>query len=203
VNKKVLVMAVALMVVAMLATPLFGTVSACGHGEWGQQIEKIPVNLGWMSGVPSPPEVWGVCGNWQYGRGGKLSYSGFFVVDIRTSPVTILLMGGSSLWTGDYIVNLKNGRGVLSWKVVITFPGGVYLGGTLVVPSGTFEGYVTQFGEFSIDETTGSAAQVSGLRYGVLRGDGGYDGWKLVISGKTSEGTGTTTFENYMYRPLP
>jgi len=192
VNKKVLVIAVALMAVAMLATPLFGTVSACGQRKWGQATEKIPVTFGGII-TPSPPEVWGRCGNWYYGRGGTLSYDKFAII---ATGVGALLTQGSSLWTANYIVNANNGKGVLCWKVVVTFPASA-----LYEAGGGFEGYVTQFGEFSVNKDTGSVSQNNGCRYGVLRGTGDYEGWKLVISGETTDGE--TTFENYLYKPLP
>jgi len=188
-NKKILVMALAILAVAMLATPLFGTVSACGYGSWGQPKEKIPVRFGGPFEV-SEPDV-RVCENVQIGRGGTLYYYGpYAIVDIRTTPPTLLVGGGhtgaTSLWTANYVVNLKTGRGVNYYDVVITIPS-----------KGTFEGYVIQFGIFSIAGPY--VNQQEGFRFGMLRGTGDYEGWKLVISGETTDGV--TTLESYMYRP--
>jgi len=190
VNKNVLVIAIALMAGAMLVTPLFGTVNACGNRRCEKQTEKIPVQLG-GSYTLSPPEV-KVCGNLQIGRGGTMYYYGpFAIVDISTTPPTLLvggaLSGATSLWTVDYIVNLKTGKGVVYYDVVITIPS-----------KGTFEGYVIQFGTFSIAGPY--VSQQEGSRYGVLRGTGDYEGWKLVISAKTTGGV--DTWENYLYKPV-
>jgi hypothetical protein len=201
-NKKVLVIAVALMAVAMLGTPLFGTVSACGHGSRGKQTEKIPVAFGppisGPYGTVTYPEV-SVRGDWQFGRGAILDYPSYGVAT-EDGP---WLGGGSSLWTGDYIVNLETNKGVFLWKVVITFPGGTYEGddwGPIEVPRGTFRGCVIMYGEFKLNPLTGAANHWNGYRYGVLLGTDEYRGWKLVISGETTNGK--TTFENYMYKPL-
>jgi hypothetical protein len=187
-NKKVLVIAVALMAVAMLATPLFGTVNACGNRRCEKQTEKIPVQLGGPYTL-SPPEV-KVCGNLQIGRGGTMYYPGpFAIVDLRTTPPTLLVGGGltTSLWTVDYVVNTKTGKGVVYYDVVITIPS-----------KGTFEGNIIVLGKFSIAGLY--VKHEEGFRYGVLRGTGDYEGWKLVLSGKTTGGV--TTWENYMYKPL-
>jgi hypothetical protein len=203
-NKKGLVIAVALMAVSMLVTPLFGTVSACGHGSRGKQTEKIPVAIGAPMGGPgptiTPPEV-SVRGDWQFGRGAIMDYSAYGVAKIEGGP---WLVGGSSLWTGDYIVNLETKKGVLRWKVVITFPGGTYEDeegewGPIEVPSGTFKGCVILYGEFKIFPN-GMAGHVNGYRYGVLWGTDEYKGWKLVISGETTNGV--SDLEMYMYKPV-
>jgi hypothetical protein len=208
-NRKVLVIAVALMAVAMLATPLFGTVSACGHrGRCEKQIEKIPVLIGPPMSTPpppppvsSPPEV-KVCGNVQIGRGGTTYYSKYGVSKVGVGP---WLIGGSSLWTLNYIIYLKNmtfGKGIVQYHVVITFPSETYVGDP--IPEGTFEGTVTLLGEFKL---YGSATPPqplpwhwNGYRYGVLRGDGDFEGWKLVISGKTTDGLFDP--EMYMFKPV-
>jgi hypothetical protein len=201
VNRKLLAMAVALMAVAMLATPLFGTVSACGHRGWGQQIEKIPVAFGPPIGGPGPtitlPKV-SVCGDWQFGRGAIMNYSKYGVAT-EDGP---WLAGGPCLWIGDYIVNRETKKGVFLWKVVIIFPGGTYEGddwGPIEVPRGTFKGCITYYGEFNL-APNGAAGHLNGYRYGVLWGTDEYRGWKLVISGETTGGM--TTWENYMYKPV-
>jgi hypothetical protein len=190
-------MALAILAMTMLATPLFGTVNACGHRSWGQSTEKILVRFGGPY-TPSPPET-KQCGDWQIGRGGTLYYYGpFAIVDISIPGPPILLVGGgsskaTSLWTANYIVNINSGKGILCWDVVITVP---EPGETPL--TGTFEGYVIQFGTFEI--TGASVSQLEGSRYGVLRGTGDFEGWKLVISAKTTGGM--DTFENYMYKPV-
>jgi hypothetical protein len=204
-NRKVLVIAMALMAVAMLATPLFGTVSACGHRSWGRPTEKIPVAIGAPMDVPGPgytltlPEV-SYCGNWQFGRGAIMDYPAYGVAT-EYGP---WLVGGSSLWTGDYIVNLETKKGVFLWKVVITFPGGTYEDeegewGPIEVPSGTFKGCVILYGEFKLFPN-GAAGHFNGYRYGVLWGTDEYRGWKLVISGETTNGV--SDLEMYMYKPV-
>jgi hypothetical protein len=204
VNKKVLVIAVALMAVAMLATPLFSTVSACSHRIWGRPTEKIPVAIGAPMDGPgpttTPPEV-SICGDWQFGRGATMDYSAYGVAKIDGGP---WLVGGSSLWTGDYIVNLETKKGVFLWKVVIIFPGGTYEDeegewGPIEVPSGTFKGCVILYGEFKLFPN-GMAGHFNGYRYGVLWGTDEYKGWKLVISGETS--SGVPDLEMYMLKPL-
>jgi len=190
-NKKILAMALAILAVAMLATPLLGTVSACGHRNWGQATEKIPLKFGGPF-IPSPPEV-KTCGNVQIGRGGILDYTAFAIWDISTTPRTFLVGGpGSevtvtSLWTANYIVNTKTGKGVLCYDVVITIPS-----------KGTFEGYVVEFGTFSIAGPVISLQD--GFKYGVIRGTGDYEGWKLVVSIEVAGGV--DTFENYLYKPV-
>jgi hypothetical protein len=184
-NKKIVVIALAIMAVAMLATPLLGTVSACGHRNWGQTTEKIPVKFGGPF-TASPPEF-KTCGDVQIGRGGTLTYPGPYAIwDTRDGTFIIAGPAITSLWTANYVVNLKTGKGVLCYDVVITIPS-----------KGTFEGYVIQFGIFSVAGPY--VNQEEGFRFGVLRGTGEYKGWKLVISGETTDGM--TTFENYLYKP--
>jgi hypothetical protein len=206
-NKKVLVMAVALMAVAMLATPLFGTVSACGHGSWGQPTEKIPVLIGPpMSTPPPPPPVTSlpevkVCRNVQIGRGGTTYYSKYGVSKVGVGP---WLIGASSLWTLNYIIYLKNmtfGKGIVQYHVVITFPSETYVGDP--IPEGTFEGDIILLGEFKLygpGDPLPLPAHYNGYRYGVLRGDGDFEGWKLVISGKTTDALFVP--EMYMFKPV-
>jgi hypothetical protein len=202
-NRKVLMIAMALMAVAMLATPLFGTVNACGNRRCEPRTEKIAVAIGAPMGVPGPgytvtlPEV-SVRGDWQFGRGAIMDYPKYGVAT-ADGP---WLAGGSSLWTGDYIVNLETNKGVFLWKVVITFPGGTYEGDDwepIEVPRGTFRGCVILYGEFKLFPN-GAAGHWNGYRYGVLLGTDEYRGWKLVISGGTTAGVWTQ--ENYMYKPV-
>jgi len=188
-NKKILIMALTILAVAMMATPLLGTVSACGNRSWRKSIEKIPVQIGGGGVTVSPPEV-KVCGNVQIGRGGTLSYGFYAIVDISTTPPTLLVggmeSGATSLWTANYVVNTKTGKGVLCYDAVMTIPS-----------KGTFEGRVILLGTFSLNGPY--ANQQEGFRYGVLRGTGDYEGWKLVISAKTT--ADVTTWENYLYKP--
>jgi hypothetical protein len=184
VKKKVLGIAVVLMAVAMLATPMVSTAQACGcRGYWGQATEKIPVKFGGPF-TPFPPEFkkWG---DFQIGRGGILSYSNFAIWDTRDGTF-IIGPGITSLWTANYVVNLETGKGVLCYDVVITIPS-----------KGTFEGYVIEFGTFSIAGPY--VGLQDGFRYGVIRGTGDYEGWKLVVSAETTGGV--STFENYLYKP--
>ncbi len=46
-NKKILVMALAILSVAMLATPLFGTVSACSHRRGGLNEADLDITMFW------------------------------------------------------------------------------------------------------------------------------------------------------------
>ena len=182
-NKKILAMALTILAVAMLSTPLFGTVSACGLRSWRQATEKIPVKFGGPF-TPSPPEV-KTCGDLQIGRGGTLTYSKFAIWDTRDGTFIIGPLI-TSLWTANYIVNLETGKGVLFYDVVITIPS-----------KGTFEGYVIEFGTFSI---AGPAISLQdGFKYGVIRGTGDYQGWKLVVSIEVTGGVATP--ENYLYKP--
>jgi hypothetical protein len=196
-NKKVLVIAVALMAVAMLATPLFGVVSACGHrGRWGQPTEKIEITAFGPLGSYSAPEYW-IRRNIIHGRGATCNAP--TLISWQTPPYlpsnpnadpTKYLFGPSE-WIADYDVNLKTGKGVLRYTVEITLTGG------------TFKGTINLHGTFAIlnpEPDVYYANQLSGFRRGVLHGSGDYKGWKLVISGETTDGT--TTFENYLYKPL-
>jgi hypothetical protein len=203
VNKKVLVIAVALMAVAMLATPLFGTAEACGdRGRGGKPTEKIPVligpKIGGPSGIQTLPEV-KVCRNVQIGRDGTTYYPVYGISKIDTGP---WLFPASSLWTLNYIIYLKNmtfGRGIVQYHVVITFPSETYVGDP--IPEGTFEGNIILLGEFKLyGQDNKLAAHYNGYRYGVLRGDGGFEGWKLVISGETTNGV--PDVEMYMLKPV-
>jgi hypothetical protein len=183
-NKKILAMVLTILAVAILATPLLGTVSACGHRNWGQATEKIPVKFGGPF-TGSLPEV-KTCGNLQIGRGGTLAYSRYAIWDTRDGTFIIGPLV-TSLWTANYVVNLETGKGILCYDVVITVPS-----------KGTFEGYVIEFGTFSI---AGPAISLQdGFKYGVIRGSGDYEGWKLVVSIQVAGGVGT--FENYLYKPV-
>jgi hypothetical protein len=182
-NKKILAMALTILTVAILATPLLGTVSACDHRNWGQATEKIPVKFGGPF-TPSPPEI-KTCGNVQIGRGGTLTYSKFAIWDTRDGTFIIGPLV-TSLWTANYIVNLETEKGVLFYDVVITIPS-----------KGTFEGYVIEFGTFSIAGPYISLQD--GFKYGVIRGSGDYQGWKLVVSIEVTGGV--PTFKNYLYKP--
>ena len=183
-NKKILAMALAILAVTMLATSLLGTVNACVHRRWGQSLEKIPVKFGGPF-TPSPPEI-KKCGNVQIGRGGTLNYPGPYAIWDTRDGTFIIGPLTTSLWTANYIVNLETGKGVLFYDVVITIPS-----------KGTFEGYVIEFGTFSI---AGPAISLQdGFKYGVLRGTGDYEGWKLVVSIQVTGGVATP--ENYLYKP--
>jgi hypothetical protein len=184
-NKKILAMALAILAVAMMATSLLSTVSACGHRNWGQATEKIPVKFGGPF-TPSPPEF-KTCRDFQIGRGGTLSYSAFAIWDTRDGIVIIGGLTTTSLWTANYVVNLETGKGVLCYDVVITIPS-----------KGTFEGYVIEFGTFSIAGPY--VGLQDGFRYGVIRGTGDYEGWKLVVSIEITGGVAIP--ENYLYKPL-
>ena len=184
-NKKILAMALAILAVAMLTTPLLGTVSACVHRSWGQSLEKIPVKFGGPF-IPSPPEV-KIWENVQIGRGGTLTYPGPYAIwDTRDGTFIIAGPAITSLWTANYVVNIKTGKGVVCYDVVITIPS-----------KGTLEGYVIEFGTFSI---AGPYVNLQdGFKYGVLRGTGDYEGWKLVVSIQVTGGVASP--ENYLYKP--
>jgi hypothetical protein len=182
-NKKILAMALTILAVAMLATPFFGTVSAWDLRSCRQATEKIPVKFGGPF-TPSPPEI-KTCGDLQIGRGGTLTYSKFAIWDTRDGTFIIGPLV-TSLWTANYIVNLETEKGVLFYDIVITIPS-----------KGTFEGYVIEFGTFSIAGPYISLQD--GFKYGVIRGSGDYQGWKLVVSIEVTGGV--PTFKNYLYKP--
>lgn len=179
-NKKVLVIAVALMAVALLATPVMAA-----------SPEKIQLTLFGGFGSYSPPDVW-VSGNVQHGRGATGTFPTWIVwgeVFPPWPPALGTYLMGSGLWIADYNVNLANGNGVLHYTVEIT------------LVDGTFEGNIILHGEFTrFGPNQEYASQVNGFRYGVLHGTGVYQGWKLVISGPTIDGD----FEGeiYLFKPV-
>jgi hypothetical protein len=200
----------ALMAAAMLVTPVFGTVSACGHrGRCEKQIEKIPVAIGPPMSTPPPPPIVSlpevkVCRNVQIGRDGTTYYPVYGISKVDTGP---WLFPASSLWTLNYIIHLENrtfGKGIVQYHVVITFPREGYVGPP--IPEGTFEGNIILLGEFRLYGTADPGdplplpAHYNGYRYGELRGDGDFEGWKLVISGPATNGV--IKAEMYMLKPV-
>ena len=168
-NRKVLVIAIVLIAIALLSTPVMATAP-----------EKLGVFFFGGSGVLSPPEVW-VSGNVQHGRGATITYERFWI-GMATTPTNTWLRG-PSLWTADYNVNLNNGAGVLNYKVIIE------------LSDGTFEGNIIFNGEFTV---VGPLAKpVNCFAHGVLHGTGEYQGWRLDFSGETINGV--LTREIYMF----
>ena len=164
VNRKVLVITIVLIAIALLATPVMATAP-----------EKLEVFFFGGAATISPPEVW-ISGNVQHGEDATMTYihpTNSFWIGIATTPTPTWLRG-SSLWTADYNVNLGNGQGVLQYKVIIELSGG------------TFEGNVILHGEFVV--VGPFAKQVNGFRYGVLHGTGDFQGWRMEISGETIDG---------------
>lgn len=180
-NKKILAIGVALMAVAMLATP----VTAC----W---LNKIPVTFDSDIIMGQFPDWW-LRGNVIHGIDGTLIYENCILTGDG-----ITLDDGAGLSTYNYHINVKGveptpgppqfifGKGVLHYKLEIAFDGGTFKGNQWVV------------GEFKVFDS-GFVLPWNSHGFAVLRGTGAYRGWKWVFSDVTINGV--PQFEAYMLIP--
>ena len=189
-NKQVLVVAVFLIAVAMLATPVMA-----------KSPKKIPVKIirsGWGTG---PHEWWITPGNVIHGRDGLATWSNYNImnVDSEGNPIgdKVACLGGFYAMTGKYEVNLNNpgtpyttpfgqsatiGTGFNMLKVEIDYGDG-----------NTFKGIMTIRGTFIVFDTEGPLAGVvasfDGIQRSVLQGTGIYQGWTLIWERQLEDGT--------------
>jgi hypothetical protein len=171
VNKKILGITFALVIAALMMTPVLAV-----------SPKKIPVTIQ-RSGaywIPPPPEnVW-VSGNVQHGRGFTGGWNTFNIVGD-----SVLLTGSLETYYGSYNVNLENGQGLVLRKMVITFDGG------------TFEGNNIQRGIFQMVGPTGAfPLLVDGTVHMVLHGTEDYLGWTFVRTRQVGE-----PWESYLLIP--
>ena len=182
VNKKVMVIALALLLAAMFVAPVMAA---------------PPERIQLTSFGPSPstmysaPETW-VSGNVRHGRGATANTQTTISWDTAIPPTDPeKYLQGPSTWVADYNVNLKNGNGVLHYSAVINLDGG------------TFEGNLNLRGEFVIfyNPSTGGyyAFLRNGFRKGIFVGTGAYEDWRIEISGDTVNFM--NTFEMYLIIP--
>ncbi|MHA2231222.1 MAG: hypothetical protein ACXAB4_01855 [Candidatus Hodarchaeales archaeon] len=157
VKRKILVLGVALLFLAMLATPVMAT-----------SPKKIPVTITTEDFVPSlATDVW-TSGNVIHGRGAILQHLTFIIEGDGMPTLT-----GSSYSIQHFDVNTLNGHGSAKQKVTFTFPGG------------TFEGHRIRRGLFVMMGPPGNKVipiHVEGVMHAVFRGTGDYLGWTLVVT---------------------
>lgn len=199
VKNKVLVVAVVLMAVAMLATPVIA-----------KKPEKFL--LTWIAGPNTfTPIDSRITGNIQHGKFTN-DYS-MFIISWSTianppymapmmDPDNCLLGDGATI-TADYSVNRDTMKGVIHYRIVVTLGEPVQFGPVTLEPDeGTFEGNMLLKGELHwiAPETNGETmvGLEEGTWEGEWRGTGAYQGWKVVIRQSTYDGN--PIFENYIFR---
>jgi hypothetical protein len=174
-NKKILIVAVALMTLAMLSTPVLAN-----------STKRVPVDAS-LSSSTSSTDHW-LRGDVQHGM---------VTISYGAASITggdINLQDGTALQTVNYIVNVKGvpeglreGKGVLHSRLEIIFNEGRFVGNEM--QHGIFKVFPNQ----KVGLYTGSA-------HGLLRGTDNYRGWRLVFSFERIEGD-TVNEEMYMFRP--
>jgi hypothetical protein len=154
-NKRVLVFAVALMAVAMLATPALA--------ETPKKISITIVASGWTVDVG---ETWMTEGGTYHTRGGYLESTSYKVTGDGVNA--IYGMSGYS-YSDPFFgnLNLKTGIGHIQYDSTLVFPGG------------TFEGVINYRGTCIIGPN-GGIRLTDGHSRGVWHGTGDYQGWTLV-----------------------
>ncbi len=168
-KKEVLMLTLTLLAVAMLATPAMSV-----------SPKKIPVTVsrsGSYVDFPPSSRVW-TRGNVRHCRGFT---GGWLTFDFMGDDVSI--PGSVETYYGSYNVNLKNGRGYVHRRMVLTLDDG-----------GIFEGEHIQNGIFS---TGGMIPMPIDVHiHVVFRGTGDYQGWTIVRTGQTGE-----PWESYLLIP--
>jgi hypothetical protein len=188
VNKKILGIAVALLAVAVLATPLLGTVEACGCGGRWRRPKIIPVTASTVPTGSDPFDTWDWWitenGRWVIGRNIGVTGAGSITIGSETYTVT-------SAHTYNLIVNINTNKGVIffpsmEWTllndddvVVGTFEGAIC--GKIVVYSYFGEAYGPIAG---FPNTVDSDFEL----YGVLKGTGMFTGQTLILKGTKAAG---------------
>jgi hypothetical protein len=180
VKSKVLVIAVALLAVAMLATPVMSI-----------SPNKIEVEFDGIITDASPPELVWLHGDVQHGRNGWIFYE-----DCSIMGDGVNLVGGSMSQIADYDINVKGveptpppppifryGKGVMHYRLNLTFADGSFIGSN------------TLHGEFRVSPLD-TAALWNGGSHALLRGTGAYAGWTWVFTAETVNGV--ADFEAYM-----
>jgi hypothetical protein len=166
VNKKILMLLITVLAVAMLTTPVLAA-----------PMETIELTFFAPLGGYSAPDYW-ISGNIIHGRGATCNAPTFISWQIppipHTDPTKYLL--GPSEWVADYDVNLETKKGVLHYTIEI------------MLDDGTFKGTISCYGTFAIinpEPDVYYANQLGGFRRGVLHGSDEYQGWKIVVAGET------------------
>jgi len=180
-KKKILVIAITLMFVAMLATPVIASSPnrieiTFDHGPYFEEESD-----------------WEKKGNVVHGRNGLMWWE-----DCVITGEGINLVGGTNYKTYSYDINVKNspphpmrwlGNGVLHYEAEVVFD------------DGTFTGNHILSGEFRVRKSDGWVRPWNTRGYGVYHGTGAYLGWIWVTSDITTEGD--AVFESYMLIPKP
>ena len=159
-----------------------------------EQPEKIPLRIvgGPVPGGYSTPEIW-VSGNIQHGRGATGIMPMCYIV--RDDPMQLLMVGSATqIW--DYNVNIETGQGVAHFKFIIVLGEGTP---TDTSDDGTFEGKIHITGEFVlIGDNSEYANAYNTHSYGVIRGTGAYQGWKIIL--ETTVVDGDFESSNYLFK---
>jgi hypothetical protein len=184
--KKILIIFASALVVAVLTLPM--------STAFAKKPERIPITgIGGMpqGGGYSAPYIW-KSGNIQHGRGATGIFPmwmitwdqdwDFSMLPVFPDPTETLRGTATQIW--DYNVNMETGKGVAHiWTEIV-------LGaGTSTDPSddGTFEGTYTAVGEFHLFGPNLEYAYPDNVKsYGVLRGTGAYQGWKITIENEAN-----------------
>ena len=181
-NKKILVVTVSLLLVAMFVTP---TMAMNRNPKNPKKIEIQMVRSGNV-GIPTD-DTWITKGNVLHTRGFGITWDDYNIVDIQnTGAENMSILGGFYTMTGKLEVNLNNpgtttitpfgigyhGTGHIFYKVLIDFGGG-----------NTFKGVMTNRGTF-VHFKTGPLAGYTPLHEGVsrsvLQGTGIYKGYTII-----------------------
>jgi len=180
-SKKILVITVALLAVAMLATPVIAI-----------SPKKIAVTF-YADVSLGPFPYWWLRGDVIHGRDGTLNFDNCILTGDG-----ITLDGGVGLKTYDYNINVNGieptpgpplaitGKGVLRYSLVIDFG------------DGTFEGNHELRGEFKVFDS-GYVHPYNCFGHAVYHGTGDYLGWTWVMSDLTINGV--PQFEAYILIP--
>jgi hypothetical protein len=200
VNKKLLAMAVALMAVAMLATPLFGTAQACGYGGRWKKPEFIPVTATQHPSLPPIPAFdpqtewnWWITkdGRWVVGRDIGHNFYG----DVTIGSETYAFTGSLKI---SLVVNLATDQGVVCFTNV------EWLLKDADVVVGTFKGSmcgkIVVHAYFGMDPLNGFPSPIMSDYdvYGILKGTGMFEGQTLTLRGTKLAGAAPFEYTGFL-----
>ena len=182
-KNKVLVLGLALLFLAVLATPVMAKSSKKFEINFDSDPAKIIKHAEWV-----------LKGDVQHGRNGIMVYE-----NCIATVNGITMEDGTLTKTYSYDINVKGveptippppnfrfGKGVLHFKCVTEFADGAFIGNHMIS------------GEFKV-MNSGFALPWNSDGYAVYHGTGAYLGWTWVLRDKTINGV--AQFESYMLIP--